>query len=124
MCLKYNRTYTALITAQQPETLTESQKRPEVWGRWVEAAIGAHLVNNQLSGGYTVLYWRHRNDEIDFVLERKGKVIGIEVKSGLTQRAKGMDVFKKMYHPEKILLVGNSGILWPDFLKTQPSTLF
>lgn len=115
---------TALITAQQPETFNEIQKKPEVWGRWIEAAIGAHLVNNQLSGGYTVLYWRHRNDEIDFVLERKGKVIGIEVKSGVTQRAKGMNVFKKMYHPEKILLVGNSGIPWQDILETQPSTLF
>jgi predicted AAA+ superfamily ATPase len=115
---------TALITAQQPETLAEVQKKPETWGRWVEVAIGAHLVNNQLSGGYTVLYWRHRNDEIDFVLERKGKVIGIEVKSGAALRTKGMDAFKKMYHPEKILLVGNSGIPWPDFLKIQPSTLF
>lgn len=79
---------TALITSQQPEMLAEVQRKPELWGRWVEVAIGAHLVNNQLSGGYTVLYWRHRNDEIDFVLERKGKVIGIEVKSGLTQRVK------------------------------------
>lgn len=115
---------TALITAQQPESLEEVQKKPEVWGRWVEASIGAHLVNSQLSGGYTVHYWRHRNDEIDFVLEGKGKVIGIEVKSGVTQRAKGMDAFKKMHHPDKILLVGTSGIPWHEFLKISPSTLF
>jgi predicted AAA+ superfamily ATPase len=115
---------TALITAQQPEMLTEVQRKPEVWGRWVEVAIGAHLVNNQLTGGYTVLYWRHRNDEVDFVLERKGKVIGLEVKSGTIQRAKGMDVFNKMHHPDKILLVGNSGIPWQEFLAMPPSSLF
>lgn len=43
-------------------------------GRWVEAAVGAHLVNHPLSEGYTVFYWRHRSDEVDFVLEKKGKV--------------------------------------------------
>ena len=47
-----------------------------------EQPLGAHLVNHQLSEGYTVHCWRHRNDEIDFVLEKKGKVIGLEVKSG------------------------------------------
>lgn len=90
----------------------------------VDAAIGAHLVNHQLSGGYTVKYWRHRSDEIDFVLEKKGKVIGIEVKSGATQRAQGMDAFKKQHEPDRILLVGNSGIPWQEFLRMAPSELF
>jgi predicted AAA+ superfamily ATPase len=113
-----------LITALQPESLDEVQKKSDVWGRWVEASIGAHLVNNQLSGGYNVHYWRHRNDEIDFVLERKGKVIGIEVKSGATQRAQGMAAFNKMYHPDKILLVGSSGLPWQELLRIPPSSLF
>lgn len=115
---------TALLTAQHASSLAEAQKQPDVWARWVEAAIGAHLVNNQLSEGYTVNYWRHRNDEIDFVLEKKGKVIGIEVKSGATQKAQGMDAFKKQHEPDKVLLVGNSGIPWPEFLKISPSELF
>lgn len=115
---------TALLTAQQAANLEEAQQQPSVWGRWVEASIGAHLVNHQLSEGYTVSYWRHRNDEIDFVLEKKGKVIGIEVKSGATQKAPGMDAFKKQHQPDKILLVGSSGISWPDFLKMNPIQLF
>ncbi len=56
---------TALLTAQQAASFQEVQKQPNVWGRWVEASIGAHLVNHQLSEGYTVHYWRHRNEEID-----------------------------------------------------------
>ena len=115
---------TALLTAQQAASLHEVQKQPDVWGRWVEASIGAHLVNHQLSEGYTVYYWRHRNDEVDFVLEKKGKVIGLEVKSGGKQKAPGMAAFKKLHEPDKILLVGNSGIAWQEFLKMNPSALF
>ncbi|HKZ36031.1 MAG TPA: DUF4143 domain-containing protein [Chryseolinea sp.] len=115
---------TALLTAQQAASLHEVQQQPEVWGRWVVAAIGAHLVNLQLSEGYTVHYWRHRNDEVDFVLQKKGKVIGLEVKSGATQKAPGMEAFKKQHEPAKILLVGNRGLPWQEFLKVNPSQLF
>ncbi len=115
---------TALLTAQQGASLKEVRLKPDVWGRWVEAAIGAHLVNHQLSEGYTVRYWRHRNDEIDFVLEKKGKVIGLEVKSGATQKARGIESFKKQHEPDKVLLVGNSGIPWQEFLKVPVDQLF
>ena len=115
---------TALISAQQNANLQDIVLKPELWGRWVEAAIGSHLVNNQLSEGYKVYYWRQRNDEIDFVLEKKGKVIGLEVKSGSIQKAPGMQAFKKEFNPDKILMVGNSGIPWKEFLKINPSDLF
>lgn len=115
---------TALLTAQHSESLNTVQKQPVVWGRWVEAAIGAHLVNHQLSHGYTVHYWRYRNDEVDFVLEKRGKVIGIEVKSGATQKAPGMEAFKKMHNPNEILLVGNNGLPWKELLTINPSQLF
>jgi predicted AAA+ superfamily ATPase len=115
---------TALITAQQAANLSEVRERPEVWGRWVEAAIGAHLVNHQWSGGYKVHYWRQGNFEVDFVLEKRGKVIGLEVKSGATQKAPGMEAFQKYHQPDKILLVGNSGIPWQEFLTISPSQLF
>lgn len=115
---------TALLTAQQAAGLDEVKVQPDVWGRWVEAAIGAHFVNHQLSEGYTVNYWRHRNDEIDFVLEKKGKIIGIEVKSGATQKAQGIGAFKKQHDPDKVLLIGQSGLLWQDVLAMSPSELF
>lgn len=115
---------TALITAQQADDLNEIRLKPALWGRWVEAAIGAHFVNHQYSEGYTVHYWRHRNDEIDFVLERKGKLLGIEVKSGATQRASGMTAFKKQHQPDKVLLIGDSGIPWQELLKIRPTELF
>jgi predicted AAA+ superfamily ATPase len=115
---------TALLTAQQASTLKEVHLKPDVWGRWVESSIGAHLVNHQISEDYTVFYWRHRNDEVDFVLEKKGKVIGLEVKSGATQKAPGMEAFRKHFKVYKVLLVGNSGIPWQEFLKISPAQLF
>jgi predicted AAA+ superfamily ATPase len=115
---------TALLSAQQNASLTEALGQPEVWGRWIEAAIGAHLINHQTDQGYRVYYWRSRNDEIDFVLERKGKVIGLEVKSGRTQKARGMDAFSQQHSPDKLLLVGHTGIPWAEFLKLPPGELF
>jgi len=114
---------TALLTAQQSATMKEVTFKPDIWGRWVEAAIGAHLVNHQFEG-YAIYYWRHRNDEIDFVLEKNGKVIGIEVKSGERQSVPGMEAFKKRHDPDKVLLVGSRGMPWQDFLKVLPNQIF
>ncbi|MFM9075375.1 MAG: DUF4143 domain-containing protein, partial [Bacteroidota bacterium] len=45
------------------------QLRPEAWGRWVESAVGAHLLNHQYRDDYTLHYWRQGSLEVDFVLE-------------------------------------------------------
>jgi len=90
----------------------------------VESSIGAHLINYSLVEGFSVAYWRERNEEVDFVLENKGKVIGLEVKSGTTQSSSGISAFKKAFNPDKVLLIGNNGIPWQDFLKLNPVELF
>ncbi|RLJ74803.1 hypothetical protein BCL90_3146 [Pedobacter alluvionis] len=115
----------ALVSAQRNEFFEEIRKQPAEWGRMVESSIGAHLLNHSFVEGYKVFYWRHRNDEVDFILEKRGKVIGIEVKStGLVTGTSGMDAFSKMYKPDKILLVGAGGLPWQEFLKISPSSLF
>ena len=115
---------TALVSAQQPKPFNSVRENPALWGRWVESAIGAHLVNSTLSQKLTLTYWRHGNAEIDFVLQKGDRVIGIEIKSGSDQKNKGMEVFNKQYNPYKTLLVGRSGILWEDFLELDPEELF
>jgi hypothetical protein len=74
--------------------------------------------------GFTVSYWRERNEEVDFVLEKKGKVIGLEIKSGTIQSSSGISAFKKAFNPDKVLLVGKSGVPLQDFLKLNPIDLF
>ena len=82
------------------------------------------LINYSITEGFTVSYWREGNAEVDFVLEKKGKVIGLEVKSGNAQFSSGIAAFKKRFDPYKILLVGNSGLPWQEFLKINPVELF
>lgn len=115
---------TALISGQSDDSFKDIQIRPDEWGRLVESSIGAHLINYSIVEGFTVSYWRERNEEVDFVLEMKGKVIGLEVKSGSTQSSSGISAFKKAFNPDKILLVGKTGLPWQDFLKLNPVELF
>ena len=115
---------TALISAQRVETFQEIQPRSDAWGRMVESAVGAYLVNSSYASGFEVYYWREGNYEVDFVLEYRGKVIGIEIKSGHAQTTSGMQVFQKTQKPDRVLLVGDSSLPWQEFLQLDISTLF
>jgi predicted AAA+ superfamily ATPase len=115
---------TALISAQHNETLEEIRDHPEHWGRMVESGVGAHLLNHSLTESFKLHYWRHRNEEIDFVMEKRGKIIGLEIKSGGTHKISGMEAFKKEFNPYKIFLIGDSGLPWQEFLRINPNSLF
>lgn len=115
---------TALISAQRNEYFSQVLAQPELWRRWVESAIGAHLINHSLTHGFSVHYWRHRDDEVDFVIEKRGTVIGLEIKSGYVQKAKGANAFKRTIKPDKFLLIGNGGLRWQEFLELNPNALF
>jgi len=115
---------TALYSALTVLKFEEILRDPVAWGQVIESAIGAHLINKAIEGRYKVYYWRHRNDEVDFVLQKGKKIIGIEVKSGATKPTNGMKAFKAKFSPYKILLVGTSGLLWQDFLEINPAILF
>ncbi|MDZ7767166.1 MAG: ATP-binding protein [Melioribacteraceae bacterium] len=115
---------TALMSAQYPESFEKLKGRPAEWGRWVESAVGAHLLNATLNSDLKLMYWRHSNDEVDFVLQKGEQVIGIEVKSGSGKRTGGMQAFSKKFSPEKVLLVGDEGLAWQEFLELNPEELF
>lgn len=115
---------TALISAQSQLTFNEAITKPNLWGRIVESAIGAHLINFALSENFNVFYWRHRNDEIDFVIKHKNDVIAIEIKSGRNKLSTGVEAFRKMFNPKKVLLVGGNGLDWKEFIKLNPIQLF
>jgi predicted AAA+ superfamily ATPase len=115
---------TALISAQRQETFLQIKSDPAEWGRIVESAIGAHLLNNSLSGHFKVYYWRDRNQEVEFVLEYKNQIVGLEVKSGAKQSSSGMAAFQKQFNPKKIYLIGDTGLPWQEFLKINPLALF
>jgi predicted AAA+ superfamily ATPase len=49
-------------------------------------------------------YWtreeKNSNAEIDYLIQKNGQIIPIEVKSGPTGRMKSMMLYKNAYHPE------------------------
>lgn len=115
---------TALMSAQNDLTFQEIKMKPDLWGRWVESAVGAHLINCSRDGDFTVHYWRERNDEVDFILEYREKVVALEVKSGATVRASGMEAYKRKFPQCKTYLIGSGGLPVSQFLKMNPIDLF
>jgi uncharacterized protein len=114
----------ALFSVFSPLSYEQVRANPVEWGRWVETAIGVHLTRAAQVSRLELFYWREGHDEVDFVLRRGQQVIGLEVKSGLRQRAPGMSAFVRRAQPYKVLLVGQSGIPWADFLRADPASLF
>jgi len=108
---------TALMTAQSRITFDDARSDREFWGRLVESAVGAHLAGAAASGECEVFYWRERNREVDFVIQRGRTLTAIEVKSGRSQDAHpGMAVFAEAFKPARQLLVGADGIPLSEFL--------
>ena len=62
---------------------------PQLWGRWVESAVGCYLLDKADELECDLFYWRENNEEVDFVLRRADKVLAIEVKSGKRQSNSG-----------------------------------
>ncbi len=115
---------TAFASALNPYDFQMITENREKWGRVVESAVGAHLINNAYSQDYSLFYWRDGNYEVDFVLEHKGRIIALEVKSGHNLRTAGMVQFRKLYPDSKIMLVGKDGLPWEEFLLINPMELF
>ncbi|TAE28110.1 MAG: ATP-binding protein [Cytophagales bacterium] len=114
----------ALFSIFSPYSFEQVRANPVEWGRWVETAVGVHLSRAAQTNRLKLFYWREGNDEVDFVLQQGHQVVGLEVKSGRRQSAPGMTVFQRKMHPDKVLLVGQSGIPWIDFLRADPFSLF
>jgi hypothetical protein len=115
---------TSLLSAQQAFSFKDVQLEPKIWGRFVESAIGAHLINASVSDGIKVYYWREKNEEVDFILEKDKQLIALEVKSGKNTSSKGIAAFNKLYHPKKTFLVGGEGLTIEEFLTVPPADLF
>ena len=106
---KLNVLNTALMTASSGYSFDEAKADRTFWGRLVESAVGAHLLNTA-GTEISVQYWRESPHEVDFVLKRGPRNIPIEVTSGSKALPlPGMDVFKDRFRPIRSLLVGERG---------------
>lgn len=107
---------TALLTAQTSTTFHKTFTMPALWGRWVESAVGAYLLNQADEYDYKLYYWRENNDEVDFVIEYSGQHIAIEVKSGRRSANEGLKTFTNKFQPQQSFVVGTDGVPIEEFL--------
>lgn len=115
---------TALLSSLYGLNYSQVFTNPKMWGRWVESAVGTHLLNMANELDYRIYYWRERNDEVDFILEYNRQCIAIEVKSGRRTTNAGISVFKEKFRPLHTFIVGNGGIPLEEFLSSDLKYLF
>jgi len=110
----------ALINALTPRSFEHARIDAEWWGRIVENAVGAHLVNHLPVPEWGVTYWRRGNAEVDYIVERGRTVWGLEVKSGRPRPAPGLSAFRLAYPEAHTLIIGSEGIPIEEFLGADP----
>lgn len=121
---KYQVYNTALLTQYSGTTFENDFTTPSRWGRWVESAVGAYLVNCSQEVGYTVSYWRENNNEVDFILRKQEQTVAIEVKSGKRMMNKGLSVFSQKFNPKYAIVIGSEGFSLEEFFLMDLNVLF
>ncbi len=81
-----------------------------------------NYVNVQLTiNGYKTYYWQsERGAEVDFVIQREGKLIPVEVKSADNTRAKSLKVYMETYKPAYAIKLSAKNFGFEDDKKTVP----
>lgn len=127
---KYQVYNNALLTAYKGRGFVTDRTDTKAWGRWVESAVGAHLLSMADELDYKVYYWRvpsknkDENDkEVDFIIDNGGEVTAIEVKSGRRGMNAGLPDFVEAFKPKRSFVVGTGGVSLEDFLGCEIETI-
>ncbi len=81
-----------------------------------------NYVNVQLTiNGYRTYYWESaRGAEIDFIIQREGNLIPIEVKSADNTKAKSLKIYMETYNPAYAIKLSAKNFGFEDGKKTVP----
>ncbi len=127
---KYQVYNNALLTAYKGHSFLADRTDTRLWGRWVESAIGAHILSMAEELDYKVYYWREpsrskdeSDKEVDFIIDNDGELTAIEVKSGRRGMNSGLPAFVEAFHPKRAFVVGTGGVSLEDFLSCDMETL-
>lgn len=114
----------ALRRVYTPLSMEQALLDRKQWGRIFESGIGAYLVSQAFVHRFEVFYWRERDEEVDFILRKKGAVVAIEIKSNAEKHTKGLEHFKSLFQPKEAFIVGEGGMHVEDFLSISLNRLF
>ena len=90
----------ALLNAFRRTSYSAVREDPILWGRQVESAVGAYLLNVAEKEDMQVYYWREKDAEVDFVLQRGDS------------------------HPKRAMIIGSEGIDLQTFFRMDLNLLF
>jgi len=86
-------------------------------GGMAENYVNFHLIIN----GYTTYYWKSdRGAEVDFIIQRDGAIIPIEVKSADNTQAKSLNVYIERYKPQYAIKLSAKNFGFSDGKKIVP----
>lgn len=87
-----------------------------------KGGMAENYVHVQMTiNGYTTYYWESdRGAEVDFIIQREGQLIPIEVKSADNTRAKSLKVYMETYKPAYAIKLSTKNFSFEDGKKTVP----
>lgn len=87
-----------------------------------KGGMAENYVNVQLTiNGYRTYYWEsERGAEIDFIIQRDGQLIPIEVKSADNTKAKSLNIYMKAYQPAYAIKLSAKNFGFEDNKKIVP----
>lgn len=99
------------------DVLYLSEELNDFKGGMTENFVCCQLIAN----GYTCYYWLSlRGAEVDFIIQRAGKIIPVEVKSAENTKAKSLSVYIKTYKPEYSIKISGKNFGFENGIKTIP----
>ena len=99
------------------DILYDSAELDDFKGGLVENYVNTQLTAN----GYRTFFWESaRSAEVDFVIQREGQIIPVEVKSADNVKAKSLRVYIDTYHPQYALKLSAKNFGYENDIKTVP----
>lgn len=114
----------ALANAVSGAGYEATRDDPERWGRLVENAVGAALLNQLEGTAFDLYYWREKGWEVDYILHAPGRTWAIEVKSSRMKHAHGLRRFLDHHPNAKPFIVGGTGMPLDEFFSSPLEEVF
>lgn len=107
---------TSLMTYSYGSSRKNFLENATAKGHLTESAVGAYLLSRAREEGFEVYWWRDRDKEVDFVLQKGKRITAIEVKSGRVKHIGGYLDFKKKFPQALGIVIGNPNCSLEEFL--------
>lgn len=106
------------FTGMTPESIIRGELSELYKGSLTENYVAQTLK----AKGYELYYWTSESPtaEVDFVMQKEGKVIPVEVKSGEHVKAKSLHHYMNMYQPKKVIRLSEKNFGTDEILHAIP----